>query len=228
MNRSPQLDLRLPLRGGRRKGAGRKPNGRRALVSHAARPKFDRPTAVHVTMRVREEVWNLRSRRAFRRLREALAAAWGRFGLRIVQFSVQGNHVHLIVEANDDQALSRGMQGLAIRIARALNRMMRRSGRVLADHFFSRILKTPTEVVSAIRYVLGNHAHHFGAVGIDPFSSAALSAADRHAVLAPPVGWLLRIGWRRARLRSDFDINVIQTSGLSGGAAAPSTQRRAG
>jgi REP-associated tyrosine transposase len=199
MNRSRQLDLSLPLRGGRRTGAGRKPKGRRALVSHAARPKFDRPTAVHVTMRVREEVWNLRSRRAFRRLRDALAAAWGRFGVRLVQFSIQGNHVHLIVEADDDQALSRGMQGLAIRIARALNRMMRRKGRVLADHFFSRILETPTEVVNAIRYVLGNHAHHFGASGVDPFSSAALSAADRAAVLTPPLGWLLRIGGRRAR-----------------------------
>lgn len=75
----------------------------------------------------------------------------------------------------------------------------RRKGRVLADHFFSRILKTPTEVVNAIRYVLGNHTHHFAATGVDPFSSAGLSAADRGAVLAPPVGWLLRIGWRRAQ-----------------------------
>jgi putative transposase len=205
MNRSLQLDLRLASRGGRRKGAGRKPKGRRALVSHAARAKFDRPTALHVTLRVREEVWNLRSRRAFRRLRNALAAAWGRFGLRIVQFSIQGNHVHLIVEADNDEALSRGMQGLAIRIARALNRMMRRKGHVLADHFFSRILETPTEVVNAIRYVLGNHAHHFGAAGIDPFSSAGLSATDRDAVLAPPVGWLLRDGWRRARPPSNFE-----------------------
>jgi REP-associated tyrosine transposase len=199
MNRSLQLDLSLPLRGGRRKGAGRKPKAGRAPVSHAARPKFDRPTAIHVTLRVREEVWNLRSRRAFRRLRDALAAAWGRFGLRIVQFSIQGNHVHLIVEADNDEGLSRGMQGLAIRIARALNRMMRRSGRVFADHFFSRILKTPTQVVNAIRYVLGNHTHHFAASGVDPFSSAGLSATDRAALLAPPVGWLLRIGWRRAR-----------------------------
>ncbi|HEY5675995.1 MAG TPA: transposase [Myxococcales bacterium] len=155
---------------------------------------------MHVTLRVREEVWNLRSRRAFRRLRDALAAAWGRFGVRIVQFSIQGNHVHLIVEADDDEALSRGIQGLAIRIARALNRMMRRKGRVLADHFFSRMLKTPTEVANAIRYVLGNHAHHFGASGIDPFSSAGLPAAERGSVLAPAVGWLLRVGWRRARL----------------------------
>ncbi|HEY6912675.1 MAG TPA: transposase [Myxococcales bacterium] len=141
-----------------------------------------------------------------------------------MQFSVQGNHVHLIVEADNDQALSRGMQGLAIRIARALNRMMRRKGRVLADHFFSRILKTPTEVVNAIRYVLGNHTHHLGAVGIDPFSSAGLSATDHAALLAPPVGWLLRIGWRRARPRptsNGVSFHPSQRSVRRRSAAAP-------
>jgi REP-associated tyrosine transposase len=154
-------------------------------------------------MRVRGEVWNLRSRRAWRRLRNALAAAWGRFGVRIVQFSIQGNHIHLIVEANDDDALSRGIQGLAIRIAKALNRMMDRSGPVFADHFFSRVLPTPTELVNAIRYVLGNHTHHFGATGIDPYSSEALSLADRSALLSPPVGWLLRVGWHQLYRRKD-------------------------
>ena len=111
----------------------------------------------------------------------------------------RGDHIHLVLEADDDEALSRGMQGLAIRIARALNRMMRRTGSVFADHFFSRVLKTPTELVNAIRYVLGNHAHHFGEQGVDPYNSAALSGAERDALLAPAVGWLLRIGWRRAR-----------------------------
>jgi putative transposase len=150
-------------------------------------------------MRVREDVWNLRSRRAWRRLRDALAAAWGRFGVRIVHFSIQGNHIHLIVEANDDEALSRGIQGLAIRIAKALNRMMNRIGAVFADHFFSRVLPTPTELVNAIRYVLGNHTHHFGTIGVDPYSSAALSPTDRAALLSPPTGWLLRAGWHHAR-----------------------------
>jgi hypothetical protein len=46
--------------------------------------------------------------------------------------SVQGNHVHLIVAANGKQSLSRGMQGLTIRMARALNRMMQRQGELFA------------------------------------------------------------------------------------------------
>jgi putative transposase len=200
-----QLQLGLPQRGGRRKGAGRKPKGPRPLVSHKARPQFDEPAAVHVTLRVCNDVWNLRSRRSYRAIKQCFADALGRFGLRIIQFSVMGNHVHLIVEADSSQALSRGMQGLAIRLAKALNRMMRRRGRIFADHYHARIVRTPTELVAAIAYVLGNHAHHFGgAAGRDPFSSASLDVEQRERVLAHPRTWLLRSGWRRARTRPQW------------------------
>ncbi len=191
-----QLSLELPMRGGKREGAGRKPKGRRALVSHKARPKFEKPAAVHVTLRVADHVWNLRSRRAFRLLEQCLADALGRFGLRIIQFSVMGNHIHLIVEADSNESLSRGMQGLCIRVAKALNRLMDRSGTVFSDHFHSRILRTPTELVNAIAYVLGNHAHHFGTADAR-YSSAALPAQERDRLLARPKSWLLRVGWLR-------------------------------
>ena len=170
-------------------------------MSHKARPRFNEPAAVHVTLLVGDDVWNLRSGRAFRAIEQCLADALSRFGLRVVQFSVMGNHLHLIVEADSSEALSLGMQGLNIRIAKALNRMMRRHGRVFADHFHSRILRTPTELVNAIAYVLSNHAHHYGRVGVDPFSSAALAGARRERVLAHPRTWLLKTGWRRARTR---------------------------
>jgi REP element-mobilizing transposase RayT len=197
-----RLVLRVPMRGGRRRGAGRKPKGLQSLVSHRARPFFDRPAAVHVTVRVAARVWNLRSGRAFRRIEECLERALGRFGLRVVQFSVQGNHLHLIVEARSSEALSLGMQGLCIRIAKALNRMMNRHGRVFADHYHSRILRTPTELVNAIAYVLGNHTHHSGSEPrVDRFSSAGLTPDRRERVLAHPRTWLLRSGWRRARTR---------------------------
>jgi putative transposase len=191
-----QLSLELPFRGGKRRGAGRKPKGPRPLVSHKARPQFSKPTPAHVTVRVREHVWNLRSKRAWQRIRDVLAASCGRLGLRLIQFSIQGNHIHLIVEASRHQDLSRGMQGLSVRIAKALNAMMNRKGAVFADHYFSRLLKTPTHLVNAIKYVLGNHTHHFGQKGVDPYSSLALTAAERKTLLATPVSWLLRVGWR--------------------------------
>src|SRR5262249_57265032 len=85
---------------GRRKNAGRKPKSPRSKVSHRARPQFDKPTAVHVSLRVALHVWNLRSRRCFGVIELCLEEARERFGLRIIEFSVLGNHLHLIVEAD--------------------------------------------------------------------------------------------------------------------------------
>ena len=153
-----------------------------------------------MTLIVTVRVWNLRSRRCFRVIEACFADALGRFGLRVIEFTVLGNHLHLLVEADDDRALTRGMQGLAIRVAKALNRLMGDGGRVFADHYHSRLLHTPTELVNALVYVLGNHAHHFGTErGSDPFSSGSYVAGTRERVLAYPRTWLLRHGWRRAR-----------------------------
>src|SRR5258706_14611844 len=194
MRASTQMALPLPQLGGKRKGAGRKlPPGRRRSVSHKARPHFHKPAAVVVTLRVGDYVWNLRSARSFRLLEQCLADALGRFGLRVIQFTVMGNHIHLIVEADSNESLSLGMQGLSIRIAKALNRLMDRSGTVFSDHFHSRILRTPTELVNAIAYVLGNHAHHFGTADAR-YSSAAVPAQERDRLLARPKTWLLRVG----------------------------------
>src|SRR3954465_11772361 len=201
MKTCAQLALALAVRGGRRSGAGRKPKGLRPLVSHKARRHFRKPPVVHVTLRVAARVWNLRSHRCFRRIEGSLERARERFGLRVVEFTVLGNHLHLIVEADSSEALSRGMQGLSIRLAKALNRLMRSGGHVFADHYHSRVLATPTEVVNAIAYVLGNFAHHFGGSAVDLFSSGSYDATRRERVLASPVTWLLRTGWRRARRR---------------------------
>lgn len=188
----------LPFRrtwGGKRKGAGRRPGDR---VSHHARPKFAKPTPVHVTLRMRPHVWNLRSRRCHPRISRCLETALGRFGLRVIEYAVLGNHIHLIVEADDARALARGIQGLSIRIAKSLNLLMNRSGPLFADHYHARLLTTPTELVRAIAYVLRNYEHHFGSPERDAFSSEALPREDRRAQLAIPVSWLLTVGWRRA------------------------------
>jgi putative transposase len=187
MRAAKQLALRLPQRGGKRKGAGRKPKGPRPLVSHRTRPQFEEVAAVLVTLRVASHVWNLRSRRCFDAIEECLADARGRLGLRVIGFSVLGNHLHLLVEADSSAALSRGMQGLGVRIAKALNRVMRRRGSVFADHYHSQLLGSPTQLVNAIAYVLGNHAHHYGgSPENDRFSSAAYDAERRGRVLALP------------------------------------------
>ena len=139
-------------------------------------------------------------------LREAFEAGKQCFGFRLVQFSVQANHLHLIAEADDRRALSRGMRALGVRIAKRLNRMLCRTGRVFADRYHARQLATPTEVRNALRYVLNNALHH-GLRGKlpDPCSSGPAFDGwrDRFVTkltLAPVCAarsWLLRVGWRK-------------------------------
>jgi len=172
-------------------------------VLHRRRPTFDRRAALHVTVRMRQGVWNLRSRRSFSRIQQALGAAAVRFDVRFVRFAVLGNHIHLVVEAPDHRSLGRAMQGFGVRLARAMNAMMGRTGSVLQERYHAHRLRTPTETRRAIEYVRHNHARHMAEIGkpvptrwIDPYSSDSPELA---IVLPPPIGWLLRQGWQRGR-----------------------------
>ena len=170
--------------GGARRGAGRPPKLERAGVSHLPRPEFAAKFPLHVTMSMRDVVWNLRSQRSFSRLSRAFWAGGDRFGFRLVHYSVQGNHIHLLVEAKGKSSLARGMQGLGVRVARSLNRMMGRRGRVLGDRYHSRVLRTPSEVKRVIDYLRSNAHEHYGQRGPDPFVS--------QAPLFAPTTWLAR------------------------------------
>ncbi len=195
--RDPQQTFAFLRWGGKRKGAGQKPKGERAGVSHATRARLAARFPVHVTVRLKRGLPSLRRKSAYRVLERAFAAGGERFGFRLIHFSVQINHIHLLAEAEDRRALARGMQGLSIRIARGLNRLWRRTGKVFVDRYHDHILGTPTEVRNALRYVLHNvQRHGIRFVGsLDPFTSA-----DGWTIRLPlPRTWLLARGWQRAR-----------------------------
>ena len=188
--------------GGRREGAGRKRKGGQvaaAGVPHRPRPRLDGRRPVAVTLKVRREVWSLRGSRSVRALRRALEAGHLRRGFRVVHFSILSNHLHLIVEADSRVSLSGGMQALEIRMARALNHSMTRTGRVFADRFHAHVLSTPTEVARARRYVLCNRDLHRGRAGLPALGNDPLTSEGMEGCAAPPRTWLLSVGWRRAR-----------------------------
>ena len=137
--------------GGRRRGAGRKPQGEQACVPHKKRAPLRRYEPVHVTVKLERGLPSLRGALAFHAVRRALVCGCERFGFRLVHWSIQSNHAHLIAEVEDKSALTRGMKGLCVRIAQALNALWRRSGRVFADRFHAHALETPTEVRNALR-----------------------------------------------------------------------------
>jgi putative transposase len=200
-----QLELPTPPTwGGRRDGAGRKPSGRRR-VPHVRREVHDRRCPAHVTLRARDGMPSLRRGDVFVAVRAAFAKA-SRDRFRLLHYSVQRDHVHLILEADESDALWRGVQGLTIRAAKAVNRVLGRHGTVWADRYHVRALATPREVRHALVYVLQNWRKHLGGVrGFDPRSSAAWFRGWRMTKPAPPGRspvvaartWLASVGWRR-------------------------------
>ena len=180
-----QIEMKLPTWGGRRKGAGR-PRAGRKCVEHSRRVKVAARLPVHVTVRIADGLPTLRSRRAFGAVGRSIWRAQGRFGMRIVHFSVQHSHAHFVVEGVDERQLGRAMKGLGVRIARGLNRLTLHRGRVIGDRYHARALRTPNEVRAAVNYVLRNHEHHTGLISWDEFSSEG-----QPQIAARPRSWLL-------------------------------------
>jgi REP element-mobilizing transposase RayT len=154
-------------RGGARKGAGRKPKiTGRPGVDHRERAPLAKHFPVHVTLKLRGGLPRLRSKREYEALRAAFAAGCARNlagTFRLCHYAVLNDHLHLLCEAEGRTALARGLQGLLIRIARALNKLWQRRGRVFANRYHDHILKSPREVRNALRYLFGNGRKHAAA-----------------------------------------------------------------
>lgn len=200
--------LPFPCHGGARRGAGRKRRSPRSRVSHRARSRLAARHPVMVTVRLRSGLPSLRRAGEFTVVRYRFELAADRFGARLVHYTVQSNHLHLIVEAQDERALARAMKGVLVRIARGLNKLWRRRGPIFDDHYHARILKTPREVRNAPVYVLQNARKHGARLaGVDPFSSGAAfegwkdrvrgTIAASASSLARARSWVLCVGWRR-------------------------------
>ena len=171
-----------------------------------------------MTLRARPGVRSLRGDDVFPAVRQALSAG-SKATFRLIQFSVQADHLHLLVEGSDTRSLALGLRGLTIRLARAVNRALGRTGSVWNDRYHARALRTPREVRHGLVYVLMNFRKHLRHQprGLDPCSSApwfdGFRGADRPALVltadAAPVAvsrtWLGTIGWRRHGLIGAYE-----------------------
>ena len=218
-------------RGGPRPGAGR-PRGARPRVLHREREGVPGDCPVHVTLRVKAYRPSLRDGRFVREWRRSLAEACERGSFRVAHYSLQGDHAHLIVEAQGKHALACGMKSVGARLARAVNRTSGCSGPVLDGRYHHRSLRSPREVRRALAYVLLNARRHLAkrrriahgaTTTLDPASSARWfdgwqpQAASRVPDASEPCevararSWLLRVGWRRHSLVNPSELALADS-----------------
>jgi hypothetical protein len=222
MRRAKQQTLPLGL-DRRHENPGR-PRGKNPRIAHASRDAFPADHPCHVTLRVRPGLPTLRDPQVVREIEAAFRRGNERKQFRLVHYSIQDDHTHLIVEASGAFALGRGMKSLASLFAFAVNRALGRTGRVLADRYHLRVLKCPRQVRNAIAYVLLNARKHaeqriqrlrrsglrnvpslrnheeidYASSGrwFAGWQAARIRGAASLPAVALPRTWLLRVGWR--------------------------------
>ena len=223
----PEQLVLFKKRGGKRRGAGRPPKGKRSSEPHKKRPYLHSRYPVHVALRTVGAVGNLRRRCVYQAIREATLTTARREDFRIVQLSVQRTHIHLIVEASNKQALAAGMKGFQVSAAKHLNAAIskgrpgpRRRGTVFPDRYHAEIITSPTQARHTLSYVMNNWRKHaedraqpMSSWTIDWFSSAAQFTGWAEygdeaflwqgpptydpLVVYQPRTWLLREGWKK-------------------------------
>ncbi len=210
--RKRHVQQQLFRHGGKRKGAGRPPKGRRSSEKHQKRPALRASEPVHVVLRVSRDVGTLRRRQVYHAIRKALIATFTRDDFRVVHLSIQRDHVHLLGEASDRIALARGMQAFQISAAKHINATMNRRGTVFPDRYHAEIIRSRRRARNALAYVLNNWRKHREPLvreyAVDPFSTAVEFDGwrDLHQTGFPasyeplpvwkPKTWLLSAGWR--------------------------------
>jgi REP element-mobilizing transposase RayT len=204
--------LKFKTHGGKRKGAGR-PN-RSGTPSHKKRPTVNFKKPLHITMKFNKNVGTLRTVSRLKAFQNTLRRA-KKFELHVLHYTLQYDHIHIIVEAPSNDLLSRGMKSLAGRLSRLFAK-----GKAFKGRYHLHQLHTPTEVKRAYRYVLLNTSKHEKLIDfLDDFSSARhfkgwehfkkvgflleeqLEEYTRHPLpnyLSEARSWLAQTGWTRA------------------------------
>jgi putative transposase len=168
-------------------------------VAHQTRERVRGHTPLHINFKLQLEKGSLRNKTVLKFLAKAIARARMK-NLRVVHFSLQHNHVHLLVEAQNNVTLTRGMRALIISLVMRLNRYWRKGGQRLKQRYHLHVLKTRREIINAYRYVRDNFHKHSGVFnhqtaksrdpysswGVDFFSHAVAGALDR------PRNWRLK------------------------------------
>ena len=212
-----QLSFVIPQHGGKRRGAGRK----KRLASepvHSKRGAINARTPIHITLKLVERMPNLRSPSFLRRFNHAVRSA-KEFGLRVQHFTIESNHIHMIAECNSGEELASSMKSLVGRLANVIRRAIKLGRlKVFRSRYHAHVLKTPTEMKYALRYVLFNASHHRKtALRPDQYSTVWLFEKVKELVgitftqrppewlndlkqtLSEPRSWLQSKGWLRTR-----------------------------
>ena len=142
-------------------------------------------------------------------------------GLKVIHFALVSNHIHFIVEADNNEDLSKGMRSFLISFAMKVNNSLKRKGSLFVDRFNMEVIRIPKRMRHLLSYVFKNNSkHQKKKFATDPYSSLItfdeqeilfgervpiffdLGAQEKlkdflDHFLSPPSSWLALEGWKR-------------------------------
>ena len=151
----------------------------------------------HVTARAHRREMIFQSKEMRQKFLDLVARAKTKYGFRLENFCLMGNHFHMIIRPREGTSLSRILQWILSGFARFWNKMrgFTGEGSVWGQRFFSKILSTFTEYLHTFFYInenpvaagLVSFAHEW------PYGSAGMRRRGTvWALDDPPAGVLPR------------------------------------
>lgn len=173
IKKNTQLTLLNP------KGAGRKPIHDKG-IRHIEREDLKKNTALHLTIKIVKEKAAIKNKSVLKALHHAIKKARHK-GLQVIHYTLEYDHIHLLVEASDKHTLGKGMQSLGISFSKGINKIKKSAGIVFKNRYHSRKLQSLQEIKNVLHYILGNGIKHKESMSIvSPYNSLfALSSFDR-------------------------------------------------
>jgi REP element-mobilizing transposase RayT len=165
-----QLSLTNP------KGAGRKAIHDKG-IRHIEREVIKKDTVLHLTLKIEKNKANLKNKSILKALQQSIKKA-RLLGLKVIQYTLEYDHVHLLVESSDKISLGKGMQSLGISFSKKINKIKKQNGKVFKTRYHFRKLSTPREIKNVLNYILGNGVKHKESSSIvSPFNSLSVITA---------------------------------------------------
>ena len=152
------------------KGAGR-PAINDIGIRHIKRPKISRLTTLHLTIKVRSNKADIKSKKILKALHHAIKRARLK-KLRVIHYTLEFNHLHLLIECESHKTLHQGMQAFGISLSKAINRIKKLKGTVYKHRYHLKKLATRRELKNALHYIFNNGKKHKRTNSIlDPYNS---------------------------------------------------------
>lgn len=173
------------------KHAGR-PAKNDAGIRHTKRPDLTRPSSLHLTVKIEKSKANLKNKNVLAILKKAIFNA-RRQGLKVIHYSLEYDHIHLIIEADNNRTLGKGMQAFGVTLAKAINRMRKVKGQVYKHRYHFRQITSSRQLKNVMTYIFNNGVKHkTSATALSPFNS--IWAEKKYSLFI------------RGKLEIDFDL----------------------